>query len=107
MKYDCTVNVRGREFKFESLDDDEPLRYIITIDDKNFLIRDINCDIPYEKWTLVNKYTSVKNGLEKDDTFSSQVYHGRDIEDENFMKQLLENVLFEFLIGDEDIRTAK
>lgn len=105
MEYTTTINIKGKDYKFNLVEDD-PLRFIMTINDNYDLIRDINCDVPFEKWTLVKKYKSVLNGVEKDDLFSDQVYHGRDIVDDNFMKQLLENVLFMTLIDEpEDIRT--
>lgn len=105
MKFDCTINIEGVDYKFNSIED-EPLMYIMNINENYDLIREINCDIPFEKWTLIKKYKSILNGIEKDDFISDQVYHGKDINDENFMKQLFENVIFHiFVDGEQDIRT--
>lgn len=105
MEFDCTINIEGKDYKFNSIEDD-PLIFVMTVNDSYDLIRDVNCDIPFERWTLLKKYKSVLNGVEKDEVFRDQVYHGRDIGDENFMRQLLENVLFHIYIDDkQDIRT--
>jgi len=94
MRFDSTININGKDYEFVG-DEEFPLRYIMKINDSYEIIRDINCDIPTERWSLVHIYDSVRNGVvKKNDTFSTDVYHGKDIESEIFMKELLEHVLY-------------
>lgn len=92
MKFDTTVKIHGKEYKFEGIEDD-PLVYIMNIDEKNYIQRQIDCDDIKERMTFVHRYVSVLNGKEKDDQWAEQIYHGKEIEDIDFMQTLLEHAL--------------
>lgn len=92
MKWTDTFKIREKEYRFIDTEDD-PLYFIMHINESYFLSRHINCDSPTEQISLHQKYVSVKNGISKDDIFSIDVYHGKDIQSESFLSELLENVL--------------
>lgn len=96
MKFDHEVELNGKTYKFESIEDD-PLIFEMTINKDYKLYRHINCDEPTEYMSLVHYYTSVSNGVSKPDTFSDRVYSGKEITSEIFMKELLEQVLWHLL----------
>lgn len=92
MEWTDTVKLNGKDYKFEHVED-EPLTLIMKIDDVHHLQRDIDCDMPLERIRLIKKYKSVTLGVEADATLVEQIYHGKDIRSEEFMKALLENSL--------------
>lgn len=96
-KFDCTINIDGRDYKFNHTDieEDAPLTFIMIVNKDYDLYRDICCDTPFERWTLVKKYIKVTNGISQNTTFSTQVYYGKMIDEVETMKVLLSLVLFE------------
>ena len=92
MNFDCEVELNGKTYKFESIEED-PLMFEMIINNNYALYRHINCDEHEEYINLVRKYTAVKNGVSEPATFSTDVYRGREIKSESFMKELLEHVL--------------
>ncbi len=96
MKWDDIISIKGKDYKFEHVPE-EPLMLIMKIDDKYHLQRDIDCDGPHERILLILKYKSVINRVEKDATFSTQVYDGKEIDSAEFMKNLLEHVLHQII----------
>lgn len=92
MKYDSTLKLYGKEYKFEDLED-EPLTFILTLDEQNYIQRDIDCDDYKERIRFVHKYVSNLNGKKKNDDWVDQIYHGKEIQDIDFMQTLLEHAL--------------
>ena len=92
MKFDCEVILNDKVYKFNSIDDD-PLTFEMKINDNWYLYRHINCDDDCEYMQLVHLYISVINGVSKAARFPRNVYEGKEIESEIFMKELLEHVL--------------
>lgn len=92
MDYNCEVNINGKPYKFESVEDD-PLIFIMKVDEQHHLYRQIDCDSPTEKMTLHKYYNGVINSIPKEMVFSQDVYNGKEIVSEDFMKVLLEHVL--------------
>lgn len=92
MKYDSTLKLYGKEYKFEHLED-EPLTFILTLDEQNYIQRDIDCYDYKERIRFVHKYVSNLNGKKKNDDWVDQIYHGKEIQDIDFMQTLLEHAL--------------
>lgn len=91
MNWTDTIKIKEKDYSFKHIEED-PLVLIMEINVFYFLQRQINCDTPTEHITLVHKYTSVRNGIAKDDTFSVRVYDGKEITSLTFMTELLEHV---------------
>jgi len=92
MEWKDAITLKGKEYKFEEIAD-EPLTFIMKVDESYHLQRDIDCDMPLERITLIKKYKSTQNGVTKDDKFVDQVYHGKEIKSVEFMTNLLEHAL--------------
>jgi len=87
-------------YQFNGLDDN-PLRYIMKLDDNNYLIRDVNCDLAVEHWRIITKYVAIEEDKEVNKGYEKTVYRGRDIDDLNFLDKLLRSVLFGIVIHEK------
>lgn len=101
MEWNDVITLNGKNYRFESVEE-EPLMFIMKIDESYHLQRDINCDAPTEYIRLIYEYKSVRNGVEKDDKLVQQVYRGKEIKSAEFMKELLEHVLYGIIDKIED-----
>lgn len=104
MIYTGDIKIRNVIYKFDSVDEHNPLTSVMYIHepiatDRNSayeLYREVNCDTPSEKWILIHRYTRISNGISSRAMTEHQVYMGRDITSESFITELLENVLVGF-----------
>ena len=92
MKFNCEIELNGKYYKFESIEEG-PLMFEMVINNNYTLYRHINCDDDGEYMNLVKKYIAVEKGISKPAIFSNDVYRGKEISSESFMKELLEHVL--------------
>jgi hypothetical protein len=99
MEFEATIKIYGKEYKFEG-NEDNPLTFILTFDEKTYIQRDIDCDDNNERMRLVRKEVSILNGKEKNIERVEQIYYGKEIEHIDFMQMLLENSLIWYL-GDK------
>lgn len=96
MDFNATLKLYGKEYKFESFDE-EPLTYILHFDKDTYIQRDIDCDDNHERMRLIHHYMSNMNGVEKRQQRIEQIYFGKEIEDIDFMEMLLENSLIWYI----------
>lgn len=87
------LTIAGQDYEFNSIEDD-PCRMIMKIDDDSYLIRDVNADVPTERWSLVVRYDRILNGVKTDDIHNNVVYQGRDVDDDVFLDTLIRNILY-------------
>jgi len=95
--FEFILKINDEVFEFHGIEED-PLRYIMKLSDKSYLIRDINCDLPTEHWQIVTQHISIKNGEEIPVVRTKDVYRGREINDLNFLDTLLRQVLYGVVI---------